>query len=477
MSDIGDPTFATGMIRAIEERIDGSNGNYAKINRYIVTIVSVNYTTMTAGVYLQGSTTESSGFNIRSASLPTAGDLAVVCINGQERWVESVLGGHKTLSGRGYQTSNTGSSDSSKWTKIATGSISSQYQNPQFTLLFVGNGSGAAQHQRGILSVRVKQQAAFGSQPSVTVNTTSPVDVAQNDWILIVTSVAGPTTFELWFRNTISYTHLWFQPIHLDTSSQTVQFYSNQGYSSSLPAGTQYAGADPAFEGDLAYTGGMYAGGFTTNGYPTPNSSTLGQGVLELRSTNPFIDFSTDGSMDYGARIIYNLSSSGKLQFYGNAEFMGGVYLNTGDLLCDSSFDFFTRASAAQFIKAKSILLSTSFADPTPPDSGIQFGADVSLYRSGVNILHTPDTLTSSNMYACRVNVAGGSGSVTSTSITGLSIGGANPRCFPVGVTTVPGVVDYVSSGSTSAAGSTIYMLRSGSTSTGIDVLFVGGYA
>ena len=57
--------------------------------------------------------------------------------------------------------------------------------------------------------------------------------------------------------------------------------------------------------------------GSIQQGPDSSDSIKLGSGTIELFSANPLIDFKNAAVDDYDARIIYNLSSSGKLAFYG----------------------------------------------------------------------------------------------------------------------------------------------------------------
>lgn len=95
----------------------------------------------------------------------------------------------------------------------------------------------------------------------------------------------------------------------------------------------------------LAVAGNLYVGD-----YPNVSSASIGGGAIELRSPNPLIDFSTDNSMDYGARIVYDLNVTDGLEFGGAV----GYYF----------------------------------------DAPIVLSSDVNLYRAAANELKTDDALT-----------------------------------------------------------------------------------
>jgi hypothetical protein len=91
MPDIGDKSFAKELVNSIETVVTQNIGNSADIDRYQAKVVSVDSTNHTASVYIGGSTDASTGFKIRGIQFPSANDLVMVCISGDERWIESVV--------------------------------------------------------------------------------------------------------------------------------------------------------------------------------------------------------------------------------------------------------------------------------------------------------------------------------------------------------------------------------------------------
>lgn len=74
----------------------------------------------------------------------------------------------------------------------------------------------------------------------------------------------------------------------------------------------------------------------------------------------------------------------------------GGINIGTSSRLVAgaSSLQVLTQAGAALRADALSLKLSSNLADPSPPTAGIQFGADVSMYRANANHLHVDDYLS-----------------------------------------------------------------------------------
>lgn len=94
MANVGDKSFTTEMLRATKVAASKGLGDYAYIKRYIGTVSAVDYSTNSASVKILGSSTGSTGFKLRQGAIPIVNDNVVVCMAGQERWVEAVLAGN-----------------------------------------------------------------------------------------------------------------------------------------------------------------------------------------------------------------------------------------------------------------------------------------------------------------------------------------------------------------------------------------------
>jgi microcystin-dependent protein len=91
MSNLGDKTFAKELATSIGDIVSQSVGNASTIDRYQAKVISVDTTNHTASVYIGGSTDASAGFKVRGMQFPSANDLVMVCIDGSDRWIESVV--------------------------------------------------------------------------------------------------------------------------------------------------------------------------------------------------------------------------------------------------------------------------------------------------------------------------------------------------------------------------------------------------
>jgi len=91
MAEIGDKSFTTDMIQLIKDAVKAELGTNAYVNRYLAEITAVNTTTSEVSVKLSGSDTASDSFRVRGIHLPEVGQQVVACIDGQDRWIESVI--------------------------------------------------------------------------------------------------------------------------------------------------------------------------------------------------------------------------------------------------------------------------------------------------------------------------------------------------------------------------------------------------
>lgn len=101
-----------------------------------------------------------------------------------------------------YNTPNTGTADENKWSKIGHGSISARFGEVYNGAHIRGGGGTTSAFIRGEIRFRVRQQATFGNQPVVLGELLNAGDITNADIKIMVTSVAGPTTFELYLRVT-----------------------------------------------------------------------------------------------------------------------------------------------------------------------------------------------------------------------------------------------------------------------------------
>ena len=91
MAEIGDKSFTTDLVQEIKKAVIAELGTNAFVNRYLATVSAVDAATSDITVYLSGSSDAFSGFRARGLQLPSVSDQVIACIDGQDRWIESVV--------------------------------------------------------------------------------------------------------------------------------------------------------------------------------------------------------------------------------------------------------------------------------------------------------------------------------------------------------------------------------------------------
>lgn len=162
----------------------------------------------------------------------------------------------------GYQSSNTGAADAGKYTKLATCTLTAQYNDCRTAALVVGYADGNGTTYRARIDWRVKQQNAFGSQPGVELEVSDVNGFTTGNFYTVVTSAAGPTTAELWGQINTSYTAWAISPV-VNTSTRAI-WLQNQGMVAAMSAGTQY---------NAVYSDGVYNSVNSINGYSVNGSA------------------------------------------------------------------------------------------------------------------------------------------------------------------------------------------------------------
>lgn len=192
----------------------------------------------------------------------------------------------------GYQTTNSGSSYSGKWTKIADLQVTEQYGDAVSVIKFIGNSNGEGVCSSGELVVRLKQQNPMGQAPtgSIFLNNATDLISADNFKLVIVTNNSSLTQGELWYKSAREYETVRFCPI---TSVGIINFYSTQGYQNNLPSGVQISAINNTLSnGMLADYGNIF------NKIPFIKPD----GVMEI---GKYIDFhlTSNDTSDYAFRI------------------------------------------------------------------------------------------------------------------------------------------------------------------------------
>jgi hypothetical protein len=149
------------------------------------------------------------------------------------------------LSGEGVQSSGSGAATNGYWAKLASGSLTAQFQSVDVACLIGGSSGTGGYSHKGLLALTISQQNAFGSDPLVGMKLlTSDAAFGPEDVVLVVTSNAGPTNYELWVRASQTFQSVWMQTLHLIGSDSWWVPVSGFPLQAAIGAGTQFP-ADP----------------------------------------------------------------------------------------------------------------------------------------------------------------------------------------------------------------------------------------
>ncbi|WAX15734.1 tail spike protein [Enterococcus phage EG103P3] len=145
----------------------------------------------------------------------------------------------KKKTNKDFKSSNTASSNASKWTKFASTRLTSRYQDTAFGLDIIYNGDGGALPKPSTIYIRHKQQNAMGQATLVEIALTETSTIKSEDLSAVVTSsTTSESVVEYYVRNTIGYSVLNFSPFN-EVSPEKITYYETQPFVDTLPTGTQ----------------------------------------------------------------------------------------------------------------------------------------------------------------------------------------------------------------------------------------------
>jgi hypothetical protein len=228
-----------------------------------------------------------------------------------------------------WNSQNTMAVDDNEWALMATGSISQRYGEVVFEARIGGGGSNGTTWTRGHIRGRIRQQADWATDPTVTIELLEAGDLTAADISLVVTSNAGPSTFELYIRVTREYEWATWT---VDTSTTWVradyaewEWTGCGDFAPSLPAGTAYTATEvaPLVVGPATVAAGIatfaaIAAGatasitidFTTAGWADQPDTNYAVSITQRQSTPRAIFFGVAGQSTTAFTLYaYNFDS------------------------------------------------------------------------------------------------------------------------------------------------------------------------
>ncbi|MDP4146592.1 MAG: phage tail protein, partial [Bacillota bacterium] len=164
---------------------------------------------------------------------------------------------------RGFSTSNTYSTYTGQWTKVASVDIAVQYQDGQSIMEFIDYANGGGIMQKGKIYFRVKQHDPLGMPPLMEL-ILAENDTLNKDCFVAVTTVntTAQTTVELYIKNLFDYSQIAFNPL---IATGNIKFYELQPFIVNLPAGVQTSCTYLPVNHDLKVNGAITASQLTGN--------------------------------------------------------------------------------------------------------------------------------------------------------------------------------------------------------------------
>lgn len=266
-----DPRLAAEVLAAVDTRQEQLQ-RARPFTAYGV-VSAVNTTTRMATVKVSGDASGSGGFTYPEWLRPFVDDVVRVVIDPRgDRYIDQVyskflragtasVGGSFTSHGiRG--TSGDGSS-SGKWSKLFHGTMAAQFQDLGIVGSLIGWGDTGGRQRSAIVTINVKQQAAFGNDPGVEVTVLG--DWPQDNVALVVTANTPATTYEFYVKATQTFETPRFLPFHLvESGDDNFVPDENPAWVASLPAGTVFTGFGARHPNALQPGGTAFPGVFAT---------------------------------------------------------------------------------------------------------------------------------------------------------------------------------------------------------------------
>lgn len=148
------------------------------------------------------------------------------------------------VNARGVSTTNTSNTFNGQYTLLGRCTINTQYQDCRTVATIVSGGDGGTAAERATVDFRVKQQAALGSNPFVTVQVNDSTSNMNATHFTAVTTTMNATTtvVDLYGQINTTFQHWHINPL-INTGSVQTSWLANQGFAAALPTAAVGANA------------------------------------------------------------------------------------------------------------------------------------------------------------------------------------------------------------------------------------------
>lgn len=247
---------------------------------------------------LTGATAASRYAGATASGAPSSGTFAkgdFIVDQSGAMWVCTTAGSPGTWSQIGGNASSlspvftalTTSGQLGQYQKIASVTITAQFSDCTTHLLVNSHGGGASNSSAGLVTWRVKQQAALGSAPFVSIYVDNASQFTPSNFIAVTEVNNGTTTtVSLWIQAPTNFeSYSFYQLAESISGNSTLTYSTNSSTWGSLNAGTQTLGAaGPSYGQPMSLTGATsttrYVGG-TASGAPSTGTFAVGDYVID----------------------------------------------------------------------------------------------------------------------------------------------------------------------------------------------------
>lgn len=163
---------------------------------------------------------------------------------------------------KSYPTSNTGSDNYGKWTKIFSLKITSRYQWASVDFSFIAGSDGGTKTRYGNGFARLKQQSEMGTAPLAQLEIREATGLGTGDFVYVITqNNALLTEMTVYMRITNSHETYYLIPT-ANAGHHSPEFYENQGFATYVSGSYVYATKN-LVAGDTEKVNGVAAGQIT----------------------------------------------------------------------------------------------------------------------------------------------------------------------------------------------------------------------
>jgi hypothetical protein len=168
------------------------------------------------------------------------------------------------------QTTNTAGTFAGQWTKIATITITSQYNDASLNLLLLSTGSGNGVNTGAEITARIKQQNPLGGVPVGSLFASNMYNCVETDFMMTLdTNSVSQTVVSLWVKVEVSFETVYVFERAI-TGYTNVSYKSSQAYQTATPTGLN------TWVGTKGESGNWY---FVT-GLPSTGTGRVGDNAL-----------------------------------------------------------------------------------------------------------------------------------------------------------------------------------------------------